>query len=333
VCTMSFQVRAGASPQQHHSTPSQQPSAVSPGLSFRGHHSGNPPPMNLAADNGLNSGNNSTTEAPSAANGSKRIGTDPSKYKTTICRNWEQMGSCSFRGCTFAHGVDDLRPPTRGNASPPLPPQQSPPLAPSSMYTSPSGTSGNGLKIEQLLEMLVVEIQRERDMVGVHAEANKTLESMLRREQVQNVELQGKVDALQNQAMELARQVKERNAELLNLLGIAGSSLTLEQRHKVESLASWNFGHSHATPSTSGSAEKYQDASGSDTNFPMGPTSRRIPLSADTNGLRHGAPVWVPQSSSAASDVVVSSKELTLDVSSPTSETKHLRDLLEQLRK
>mmetsp|Transcript_34141 Transcript_34141/g.53384 ORF Transcript_34141/g.53384 Transcript_34141/m.53384 type:complete len:262 (-) Transcript_34141:239-1024(-) len=37
-------------------------------------------------------------------------GTDPAKYKTSICRNWETTGVCTFRGCTFAHGKEELRP-------------------------------------------------------------------------------------------------------------------------------------------------------------------------------------------------------------------------------
>lgn len=47
----------------------------------------------------------------------KRPATDPSKYKTTICRNWSSRGACTFRGCTFAHGIDDLRLPIRSNAA------------------------------------------------------------------------------------------------------------------------------------------------------------------------------------------------------------------------
>ena len=52
-------------------------------------------------------------------NNVKRRGTDPTKFKTTICRNWEQTGTCTFRGCTFAHGVDDLRAPHRTPTSVP----------------------------------------------------------------------------------------------------------------------------------------------------------------------------------------------------------------------
>lgn len=31
------------------------------------------------------------------------------KYKTELCRNWEATGHCAYRGCTYAHGYEDLR--------------------------------------------------------------------------------------------------------------------------------------------------------------------------------------------------------------------------------
>ena len=31
------------------------------------------------------------------------------KYKPELCRNWEQSGTCNYRQCTFAHGIDELR--------------------------------------------------------------------------------------------------------------------------------------------------------------------------------------------------------------------------------
>eukprot|EP00744_Colponema_vietnamica_P019174 GILI01027118.1.p1 GENE.GILI01027118.1~~GILI01027118.1.p1 ORF type:complete len:333 (-),score=72.13 GILI01027118.1:189-1187(-) len=33
----------------------------------------------------------------------------PQKYKTELCRNWEATGQCAYRGCTYAHGFDDMR--------------------------------------------------------------------------------------------------------------------------------------------------------------------------------------------------------------------------------
>ena len=33
----------------------------------------------------------------------------PVKYKTELCRNWEATGHCGYRGCTYAHGYEDLR--------------------------------------------------------------------------------------------------------------------------------------------------------------------------------------------------------------------------------
>lgn len=31
------------------------------------------------------------------------------KYKTELCRNWEATGQCAYKGCTYAHGFDDMR--------------------------------------------------------------------------------------------------------------------------------------------------------------------------------------------------------------------------------
>jgi hypothetical protein len=52
----------------------------------------------------------------------QRRGTDPARYKTTICRNWESTGSCTFKGCTFAHGNDELRPLSTKSPSPTVTP-------------------------------------------------------------------------------------------------------------------------------------------------------------------------------------------------------------------
>lgn len=54
--------------------------------------------------------------------------------------------------------------------------------------------AGTGYTIEQLLEMLSCEVARERHLVGVHVEANRTLEAMLRREQQQRQEAVSYVD-------------------------------------------------------------------------------------------------------------------------------------------
>lgn len=103
---------------------------------------------------------------------------------------------CSFRGCTFAHGVDDLRPPMRTqNGTLPIPADKgiSPTLGPVkvSPNTSPSinasavHNSGHTVitKLDTLLEQLVVEVNKDKDLSLVHQEASRTLEAMIRREQ------------------------------------------------------------------------------------------------------------------------------------------------------
>lgn len=345
---MSFQVRAGTSPHQQPASAGGS-SYISPNLSYRGgggnahtHSSSTAlPPFSLG-----DASSSAAGEVPVPA--SKRVGTDPTKYKTTICRNWEQTGNCSFRGCTFAHGVDDLRPPARtSGSSPPLPPQQSPsstpPMYPQSAVMNNAGSlpGQSPYKIEQLLEMLVSEIQRERDMISNYAESNKALETMLRREQVAVIDAQTKVEALQNQAIELVRQVKERNSEILNLIGIAGSLLTPDQRHRAEALASWSF--------TQGDVHLYgkgkDDGPGA---ADHGPSSRRqIPAGfsdapvSSSRGNNPAAPVWVPPPSSTPASSTsaafsldgTSNKDDASSVASPTSETNQLKELLEALRK
>ena len=37
-------------------------------------------------------------------------GTKKSKYKTELCRSWEERGTCEYgKDCLFAHGVSELR--------------------------------------------------------------------------------------------------------------------------------------------------------------------------------------------------------------------------------
>ena len=229
---MSFSVKAGGSPSQMAAQPASAAGQVyvSPSLlpqsAFR-----NPPSFSLS-DRG--------EEAPS--NTSKRVGTDPTKYKTTMCRNWEQNGSCSFRGCTFAHGVDELRPPTRHNTSPPLPPQQSPPLYASSNVVPPNQSSVSPpgtYKIEQLLEMLMGEVNRERDLVSVLNEANKNLEGLLRKEQAVTLDAKQRVEALQKEATDLSRKVGERNSMILKLLEKAGDRIPQDLAKRADALVCW----------------------------------------------------------------------------------------------
>ncbi len=56
--------------------------------------------------------------APFCSSDSKRRPdeTHPDKYKTELCKNWEEKGFCSYGNkCRFAHGVDELNYKNRRN--------------------------------------------------------------------------------------------------------------------------------------------------------------------------------------------------------------------------
>ncbi|CAJ1032350.1 putative Zinc finger C-x8-C-x5-C-x3-H type (and similar) [Leishmania utingensis] len=150
----------------------------------------------------------------------KRVGVDPTKYKTTICRNWEQTGTCNFRGCTFAHGVEELRAPLRPDGHTPvlrpqhLSPGNTPPLR-SSQAPPPPPSSGH-YALEQLLDMLYKEVLHQRELVAVHVEANTTLEGMLRREQAQHGVSKRKLEEKTQQCELLAKELFARNQQLRN---------------------------------------------------------------------------------------------------------------------
>lgn len=190
----------------------------------------------------------------------KRVGTDPTKYKTTICRNWEQTGMCTFRGCTFAHGVEELRAPTRMDAgstphlhSQYVSPGNTPPLmgtssaaavnhfVSSAVAAAAAGGNGNGgaqaagpPKLEGLLELLHGEVLRERELVAVHMEANRTLESILRREQALHTETRARLDETRGEYAALVELVAQQNAVLQTLM---------QQRNAIASgLTSSHFG-------------------------------------------------------------------------------------------
>jgi hypothetical protein len=299
---MSFSVKAGGSPHQQHS------SHVSPSLSHRGGGSANtshsnPPPFSLGeAHNGNSAPPSGAAEIAIPLPASKRMGTDPSKYKTTICRNWEQTGACSFRGCTFAHGADELRQAARTGTSPPLGPlqgQQSPSSTPP-MY--PQQPAMNTSRIEQIMEMLMTEVQRERELVSAHMEARKSSDAQLRREQHTVADLQSAVEASQSQVAELARLVMERNHEILELIGIAGPNLTAERRKKAELIASVRVGaFASSAPGSSSNKE------------------------ASSRGNNPSAPVWVPSQTSPSLAAMRPDE-------TPEDDDAKLKSLLESLR-
>ena len=116
---------------------------------------------------------------------------------------------------------------------PGLPPHSSPTLPLSQL--PPSGPQ----RVEFLVEMLVTEVAKERDLVNIHVEANKTLEVMLRREQALHAEAGAQVESLMAQVGELTRLVNERNQEILRLVDAAGSRLAPEQQARALALTQW----------------------------------------------------------------------------------------------
>ncbi|TPP43174.1 Zinc finger C-x8-C-x5-C-x3-H type (and similar) family protein [Leishmania donovani] len=166
---MTFSVKGGSYSSSHPS-PAMHP-YVSPSLLPQSHGQQAPPSFSL--------GDEQYVGVP------KRVGVDPTKYKTTICRNWEQTGTCTFRGCTFAHGVEELRAPFRPDGHTP-----------------------------QLLDMLYKEVLHQRELVTVHVEANTTLEGMLRREQAQHDLSKKQLEEKTQQCELLARELFARNQQL-----------------------------------------------------------------------------------------------------------------------
>lgn len=199
---MSFSVKGGSFSSSHPS-PGLHP-YVSPSLLPQTHGQQAPPSFSL--------GDEQYVGVP------KRVGVDPTKYKTTICRNWEQTGTCNFRGCTFAHGVEELRAPVRPDGHTPIlrpqhiSPGGTPPLRAAQPPPPPPSTGHHTL--EQLLDMLYKEVLHQRELVTVHVEANTTLEGMLRREQAHHQEARRQLEERSQQCDLLARELLARNQQL-----------------------------------------------------------------------------------------------------------------------
>ncbi|KAH9579734.1 hypothetical protein LSM04_000479 [Trypanosoma melophagium] len=235
---MSFSVRASNSPISQKS-PASQP-YMSPQMLPQSTTRYGMPPFSLPGsdevyNNNNNSGNNNVGTSSSNLT-MKKPGTDPTRYKTTMCRNWE-TGSCTFRGCTFAHGVEELRAPTRIDhyRSSNMEHRQT-----STETTSPqyfTGTLGtpNLPRIEQLLKMLYAEVRRERDLVAVHVEANRTLESLLKKEQVLHEQAKVQLESAKQKLKELTRVVLQTSEELNTFLNSCSISET--QRSRIALLA------------------------------------------------------------------------------------------------
>ncbi|ESL07235.1 zinc finger-domain protein [Trypanosoma rangeli SC58] len=220
---MSFSVRALNSPSSQRSSASQ--AHVSPKMLPQTVMRLNVPSFSLsAAEDTLNNGNLSFI--------TKKVGTNPTRYKTVICRNWE-AGSCNFKGCTFAHGVEELRAPMRvdcyGNSN--LHPHATAQGKTPPQYSTALPGSLGSPRIEQLLEMLYAEVIRDRDLVTVHVEANRTLESLLRKEQTLHDETRAQLEAERTKANELMRVVLQTSEELKMFLD--SRTATEKQRDRI----------------------------------------------------------------------------------------------------
>ncbi|CAD2217905.1 zinc finger-domain protein [Angomonas deanei] len=137
----------------------------------------------------------------------KRVGTDPTKYKTSICRNWEQTGTCMFRSCTFAHGAEELRLPRAEHVSPVI----------HSTTSTPTLTHcQSNPKLEQLLEMLYSEVSRVREMASAYSEKNRQLESLLHQEQLHHEETKAQLEKQHLEYTKLLQLVAQRHASISN---------------------------------------------------------------------------------------------------------------------
>ncbi|ORC90696.1 zinc finger-domain protein [Trypanosoma theileri] len=240
---MSFSVRAGNSPISQRS-PASQP-YMSPQMLPQSMTRYGMPPFSLTGsdevyNNHSNNNNNNTNNNVSTSSSSlpvKKSGTDPTRYKTTMCRNWE-TGSCTFRGCTFAHGVEELRAPTRidhyRNSN--MEHRQIAPGKTSPLYSTGALGTPSSPRIEQLLKMLYAEIRRERDLVAVHVEANRTLESLLKKEQVLHEQAKVQLESAKQKLQELTCVVLQTSEELNTFLN--SCSISEAQRSRITLLAS-----------------------------------------------------------------------------------------------
>lgn len=205
---MSFSVRAGDTPSSQDSTPSRY-SRRSPLLVAV------PPP----SAHPLTTYGYSTAEI---SNMYKRSAPpDPAKYKTTICRNWSSRGTCTFRGCTFAHGIEELRlrnpvlqlgntPGSgRGNST-----GSGSSLGGNSPHPPGHSRQGPALTWEQMVSLLLTNVKRRRETMLAQTEALRSLDEAYQSEEATNNELQKMVYVLQKEAVDLLRRVTERNAVL-----------------------------------------------------------------------------------------------------------------------
>lgn len=181
-----------------------------------------------------------------------------SRYKTIMCRNWE-TGTCNFKECTFAHGVEELRAPTRVDNHRNLSTHSYAHMWDKTTHRRSTILPGSlgSFRIENLLEMLYAEVVRERDLVAVHVEANHTLETLLRREQALHEETKARLEAERAKVNRLMCVVLETSEEIKKFFNSAGISEA--QRGRMELLTNKMtevFSESHGTVNRTDGEEK-----------------------------------------------------------------------------
>ena len=122
-------------------------------------------------------------------------GTDPTKYKTAICRNWETTGTCNFRGCTFAHGREELRPIRSSTMNEHVsgvtelkPGKPNTSLSHGRSFIPTESKEQSWSHVDQALHELYDAIRRERANYTEQTQGNYALGIMLRREQMYKVQ-------------------------------------------------------------------------------------------------------------------------------------------------
>lgn len=131
-------------------------------------------------------------------------------------------------------------------------------------------TSSNGpTKLETLLEMLHSEVLRERDLVAVHIEANRALETMLRREQSQHEETKALLEKKMQQQAVLLGKIASQNQLLESMANSAlASEVDSGQIHqflqKTAAHLTMDLHHPDIIPMVNDSANSAESASQSD---------------------------------------------------------------------
>ncbi|KNH07942.1 zinc finger-domain protein [Perkinsela sp. CCAP 1560/4] len=186
-------------------------------------------------------------DAPSEQDKPRASGTDLTKYKTAICRNWETTGTCSFRGCTFAHGREELRPlrPPGLGEHPPAPrlTEHKPskleaPFPYNHSFLPKERKEQAWSHVDQALHELYDAIRKERANYSEQTQGNYALGIMLRREQMYKVQRekdQQDIVDLQERVQHLERIIVQLHIEHSNFeIGAEKNNLTKKEENSIK---------------------------------------------------------------------------------------------------